>query len=857
MMKIGRNSLIFQSPSIAQLFHYLSQFSYVLILMYYIKAAKYWDWYLLSIVFAYILNTLGYKYILKKDKVIINLTPTLITTSVFIFITGYSVWTYFVAVSIAILARFIIRFGENRPIFNPSTLAIVTMTCIGEGNYATPVIALADKQIWIPVIITLGILTTLISNRIIASLAYWFGFIAFTYFLHLLGAPYIILQIGTIFGFFSLLFTFHVLTDPQTTPDNKKHLFIFGIALAFVDAILRSLNVVASALIALNIVTAGYACLENKSASNLKKTLVFMLPFAMIAIGIFFGYFPNPRLDPMKYGAYQAQTEYEKKLTPPFFYEEKSKSLGIFNYQPYSTTINTNVVKNTLFNALPAPVYAVGDIDNDGYFDLMTAGTQVAFHLYKNIRGEYFKDISKEMGITEEANYKIINATFLDFNNDGKEDIFAIVGLNSKQYRLYLNTGHSFTDITHSIGLDKLTNSGKSTSIELIDYNLDGFIDLIIANYPTVEDIPENVTASSDFIFSKSHKQNIVLKNNQGKNFEDVTNQMNLSINEFTHDIGIADLNNDGFPDLYFSNDYGRDKVFYNQKGKTFKNVTLDVLGHIFNRNGMGVDFTDIEGKGYQSIYVSNISAGRFRHGMNYFWQNIDGNHFDNKSNDYDIGRCGYSWGPKFFDPDLDGNNDLLVAAGYKNGQNNAWYQINTWGAMPNMFKSKKFIADNFPKQLEIAGNQRKCLFWKKDNKFIDVGPQSGINDLYNTRTITLLDLKNNGQPIIVTGNFYHPRLLAYQNTMPISNHWVGLNLEGTTSNRQAIGAKIIYEKDHLNYSKEVFPSNGVGTLNDRRVIIGLGKEVKIPAIEIFWPSGKKQKIQSLQLDQYNKIIEL
>ncbi len=871
-----------QRPKAAQFVHYCSQVSYVLILMYYIRASKYWDWYLGSIATAYLLNFLGYKYILKKDKFFLTIIPLVITTSVFIFITGYTFWTYVAAVAIAILSRFFIRLSDDRPVFNPSVLAIVAMTCLGEGNYVTPSIALVDKQIWIPIIVILGILTTFVSNRIIASLSYWFGFIAFTYIFHLLGVPYIILQTGTVLGFFFLIFTFHVLTDPQTTPDSSRDLFIFGLALALLDTILRSFHIVVSSFVALNILSASYACYRVRDTSFYKKLVIFSLPLAMVILGIQYGYFPTPKTDPMKYGAYQLKSSSEAKVKPPFFYEEKSRQLnlyiehpyspkagfdiqvkktrlkGMYIDNPYADQIDPHIVKKALFNSIPSPVYAVGDFDNDGFYDLMTSGylSNIAFHLFKNIKGDHFEEYTAKAGINLEIASTITNATFIDFDNDGLDDIFGVLKTKPEKFVLLKNTGHSFTDVTRQMGLDRVNNTGRSSSIELLDYDLDGYLDIIVANYPLVEEIPDTYVFSKDFKFAPNQQRNILLKNVLGKRFENVTNQMNFSNNEFTHDIGVADLNNDGYPDLYFSNDYGRDKVFYNQHGKNFKEVTDEVLGHIFNRNGMGVDFTDIEGTGFQSIYVSNISAGRFRHGMNYFWNNINGHHFENKSNDYDIGRCGYSWTPKFYDPDLDGNTDLIVGAGYKSGVNNAWYEVNSWGSMPNFLKSKKIIADNFPTNLEIGGHQRKCLFWKKDNKYYDVAEEAGITDLYSNRTFTLLDMKNDANPIIISGNFRKPRLQAYQNIKPTSNHWVGLFLIGTTSNRQAIGAKVIYQKDNKNFTRELFPTNGIASLNDRRIIIGLGSQSQIPSIEVAWPSGKRQKLEQLKINSYNNVFE-
>lgn len=842
-----------QIPEPPQLLHYFAQFSYVLIIMYYVKAAKYWDWYLESAALAYLLNYIGYKFILKKEKIIFNITPLLINTSLFIFITGYSFWTYALAISIAMLVRFLIRFN-NKHIFNPSAISVVIMICLGEGVYATPVIALADRQWWVPYIIVIGTMTTFFSRRIIASLAYWISLLGFIAIFYFLGAHYIVIQVGTIFSFLTLLFTFHVLTDPQTTPSNILGLLFFGFAIAFIDVILRTLSVSASSMIALNIVTAANACLFAKDIKIISKLGTILSPVIVVIIGIFWGYFPKPYLDPMKYDSYQKISGSFPPL--PFHYQNNAKLLGLFFEEDASNTLSDMSTKSFLFNSFPAPNYSVGDLDNDGYFDLMISGSRVPFILYKNLGGNKFENVTSKYGINEQISSKIVTSVFIDFDNDGKEDIFGITEKSLFPFVLFKNMGGRFEDITDQVGLDKIKNPGRSTSIALLDYNRDGYLDILIANYPIIEDIPDKVVLSKDFIYSQSPKKNIFLQNNMAKNFTDITNSMNLAPNEFTHAIGVSDLNNDGYPDLYFANDVGRDKVYFNQAGKTFKNVTQELLGHIFARNGMGVDFTDIEGTGFQSIYVSNTSKGAYRHGMNYFWSNFDGKHFENKSNEYDIGRCGYSWGPKFFDPDLDGNTDLIVGAGFKNGTNNAWYIVNTWESMPNIFKAKKFIADQFPKDLELGGNQHKCLFWKKDKRFIDVAVESGISDIDNSRTITLLDMKNNGNPLILTGNFHRPRLAAYENIISRKNNWVGLNLIGVISNRNAIGAKVIYEKDNKKFTRELFPTNGVSSLHDRRIIIGLANKTSAPWMEVVWPSGKRQQISNLVINTYNQITE-
>lgn len=842
-----------QKPNRAQYFHFFSQITYILILKYYIGAAKYWDWYIVLFFFTYFINSLFFLISTRSQKVLFNITPLLILNSVFIFITGYQLRTYFIALLISLLVKNFFRFKKS-PIYNPSSFAIMCMIVIGEGVYSNPVINTADRQWWIPVIFFLGIITTTISNRFLASLSYLFGLTALLLISHFAGIKYIALHLGTLLSMNSLLFTFHVLTDPKTTPNKNKQLLLFGLSLALVDYILRSQFIIHSNLIALNFVTALFVF--NKLCDDKKfyhAIFYLILPFFIVIFGIKLAYFPAPNIDAAKYNSYGPIT---KPTNLKFHYANKTEKLHIVRTPIKFQNKNYPPIFEGVLNFLPAPIFAVEDLDHDGYQDIIISGTRVPFGIYYNKFGkEYEKDISI-YNIVNEKNYKIVYATVFDFDNDGWGDIFFVTDNIKAPFHMLKNTKGHFNEITKEVKLDQISNPGTISSVQLLDFNRDGYLDLLISNMPIMESIPSNVYGLKNAKFSEEPNSNILILNNHAQSFVNATKSLGLAQNEFTHAIGIVDINNDFYPDLYVTDDYARDKVFINKGGKKVENKTFEYLGHIFNRNGMGSDTIDINHDGIPDIYTANVSRGNYNHGMNYFWVSHNGTYID-ESEKYNISRCGYSWSPKFFDPDLDGNLDIIVGAGLKDGKDNIWYYANLWSMMPNFLKKHHFFLNMYPEDYEYYGKQRKCFFLNQDDKtFIDIGPYSGITDVYASRIITLVDGNNSGVPSILTGNFFSPRIQYYENQIPPENNWVGLKLVGTKSNRDAIGAKISYSFRNKTVYRDVAPTSGIGALHDKRIIIGLRKEPVIPEITVQWPSGVVQTVNNLKMNQYNTIIE-
>lgn len=270
----------------------------------------------------------------------------------------------------------------------------------------------------------------------------------------------------------------------------------------------------------------------------------------------------------------------------------------------------------------------------------------------------------------------------------------------------------------------------------------------------------------------------------------------------------------------------------------------------------MNAEFADVDATGHQDLYVTNISLGRLRNGMNIFWKNKGDGRFENQANDYGIGRCGFAWGAKFLDVDHDGYLDLFVVSGNQAGQQSIWFPLLIWGMVPNFLKASPLIAKEFPKNGEYAGRQQKCFFWRHNGRFLDVADAVGLGDKGESRSVALIDLDNSGNTAVLTGNFRGPPVSLYRPVLKIKNHWIGFNLVGSTSNRDAFGAKISLIEPKNSYTKEIYPGNVVAAQSDKRAVFGLGKDTAPVTAEVWWPSGTHQKISGLAPDSYHTIVE-
>ena len=230
---------------------------------------------------------------------------------------------------------------------------------------------------------------------------------------------------------------------------------------------------------------------------------------------------------------------------------------------------------------------------------------------------------------------------------------------------------------------------------------------------------------------------------------------------------------------------------------------------------------------------------------------------FENLARDMDVEIGGWSFGAQFGDLNNDGNQDLYLVNGYVSAdrEKNYWYDFSkiTGG-------NSAIISDaaNWPPMegRSLSGYQQKRV-WLNDGsgKFVNVATAVGANDNYDGRSVALVDLWNRGVLDVVVANQKGP-LLIYKNTATPDNQWIDFELEGSTSNRSAIGAEVRLFWNGKKQAQTISGGSGFCAQNQRRLHFGLGKNPRVEKVEIRWPSGKTQTLEKPIVGQINKVKE-
>ena len=493
---------------------------------------------------------------------------------------------------------------------------------------------------------------------------------------------------------------------------------------------------------------------------------------------------------------------------------------------------------------------AVLDYNNDGLLDLYFSNgahlpdlnkSDPKFHnrLYRNNGNGTFTDVTTQAGVAG-SRYGI-GVAAADYDNDGYQDLF-VTGANG--YQLFHNNGDgTFSDVTAQAGLmrvhPELANS-FSAAAGWFDYDNDGFLDLIVINYLkwSVETEPACLSngirayCSPD---SYSGLPNLLFHNNGNGTFTDVSESSGI----FKHvgkgmGVAFADYDNDGFADVFVSNDTFRNFLFHNNGNGTFTEVGL-LSGVAYPENGksvagMGVDFRDIDNDGLPDIFETAMYGDNFL-----LFKNIGKGEFDYVTFPSHIGAITQkltAWGTGIFDFDNDGWKDIFTA--------NA--------AILDNSEEVSHLPYALPNSL-LRNNH--------DSTFTDVGGQAGASFGVPAphRGAAFGDLNNDGRIDIVT-NCLNSRPEILMNRSANSNHWLLINLVGTISNRDGLGSRIkVTTKEGVQYNHAT-TSVGYGSSSDKRVHFGLGAATKVDQIEILWPSGAKQILTNTAADQILTVRE-
>lgn len=532
---------------------------------------------------------------------------------------------------------------------------------------------------------------------------------------------------------------------------------------------------------------------------------------------------------------------------------------------------------------------AIGDINNDGLPDIYLTGNMVSNKLHLNKGGLTFEDITETAAVGGNKPWST-GVTMVDINGDGYLDLYVSnagnMEGNNHDNDLYINNGDlTFTEKAAEYNLAK---TGFSTHASFFDYDKDGDLDAYILNNSNVpvsslgyaeqrevraqdwEGVPDIFKGVGDML----------LRNDDGK-FVDVSEEAGIygSLIGFGLGVMVSDLNGDGYPDIYVSNDfYERDYLYINQRDGTFTEEIESWTSHL-SLSAMGIDMADINNDGHADIFITDMlpegdqrvksvmefegyNVFKLKQSKDFYQQYIQNTlQLNNGNNTFSevayysgVAKTDWSWAGLLFDMDNDGLRDIFIT----NGINHDLTDLDFVDFFANEIIQKMALTgekesiDSIIAKMPIKPQPNYAYRNNGDITFTNETSNWGLGLPSMSNGAAYGDLDNDGDLDIVVNNVNTESFVYENNSEKMRDHnYLKLKFEGSGNNTFAIGASVRLYIDDQVLVQELIPSRGFQSSVEYIMTIGLGENTVIDSMRVLWPDDGTQKFENIKANQF------